>query len=201
MVFLAIFYTVGIIGLHSTATSDLFRQLTPFNILLSVVVLFCFHRWWSPGAVISLIVIACAGFVIEMFGVQSGKVFGVYEYGQSLGWKAWNTPLIIGINWLLLVYITHLTVKQIGIGKPWIELTAAALMTALDYLIEPVAVQYDFWHWKNEVIPVQNFVAWFYISFIMQLFLNRTKPVAENKMAIPLLILQIVFFTVLNIWK
>jgi len=73
-------------------------------------------------------------------------------------------------------------------------------MTALDYLIEPVAVQYDFWYWQHAIIPLQNFVAWFYISFAMQLFFNKMKPVEDNGAAIPLFILQIVFFTVLNIW-
>ncbi|MEO6442192.1 MAG: carotenoid biosynthesis protein [Chitinophagales bacterium] len=201
MLFLSIFYVVGIIGLLNDATSKLFQQLTPFNILLSVVVLFCFHHPWNRSAVLSMLAVAIAGFTIEMFGVHSGKIFGSYEYGDSLGWKISNTPLIIGLNWLLLVYITNLAMKQIGIGKPWIELTAAALMTALDYLIEPVAVQYDFWHWKEEIIPIQNFVAWFYISFIMQLSFNRAKPVKENKMAIPLVLLQILFFIALNIWK
>lgn len=201
IVLLTIFYLTGLFGLTNDHTVALFMQLVPFNILLSVAILCWFHSPWNGKAFFSMAVIVFAGFIIEYAGVNTGMVFGNYTYGSSFGWKAGNTPVIIGMNWLLLVYITHVTVRQIGIRKPWIELTAAALMTALDYLIEPVAMQYDFWHWEKGHIPVQNFVAWFYVSFAMHLFFNRVKPVGENRMAIPLFILQILFFTVLNIWR
>lgn len=199
IVFISVIYLVGIIGLWNTSTRQLFQALVPFNILLSVIVLLHFHKTWNRIAIFSMMAIFFAGFLIELTGVHSGKIFGEYEYGASLGFKIYDTPLIIGLNWLLLVYITHFTVHQIGISRPWIELTAAGIMTAIDYLIEPVAIKYDFWHWKDSVIPLQNFVAWFYISFFMQLFFNRVKPVQENKLAIPLLILQVLFFAAMNI--
>lgn len=200
MLLLVLFYMVGIAGLLHPATTLLFHQLVPFNILLSLIVLFYFHHKWYQQAILSMLMIVIAGFLIELAGIHTGNIFGKYHYGNSLGWKLSDTPLIIGLNWLLLVYITHVAVRKIGIGKPWIELTAAALMTALDYLIEPVAMKYDFWDWDSGAAPVQNFAAWFYLSFFMQLFFNRVKPVQENEMAIPLLILQILFFAALNIW-
>jgi putative membrane protein len=30
-------------------------------------------------------------------------------------------------------------------------------MTALDYFVEPVAMALGFWHWENDVIPLQNY--------------------------------------------
>ncbi len=197
---LSVFYAVGIIGLLNNATVSLFQALVPYNILLSVGILLFFHRNWTLKSAGCMLAIVLSGFLLEAVGVNTGSVFGEYYYGEALGWKLFHTPLIIGVNWLMLVYITHFTVRQIGIGRPWIELTAAALMTALDYLIEPVAVAYDFWYWQDGIIPLQNFVAWFYISFAMQMFFNKLKPAAENVIAIPLFILQIVFFTALNIW-
>ncbi|MEP7127287.1 MAG: carotenoid biosynthesis protein [Chitinophagales bacterium] len=200
IIILAIVYIVSFAGLTSRATTHLFEQLIPINILVSIGTLLTFHRYWNNKAVFSLLTIVLAGFLIEWIGARTGIIFGNFAFGNSLGWKINNTPLIVGLNWLVLVYITHITVRKIGIGRPWIELTAAALMTALDYLIEPVAIKYDLWNWEAGVVPVQNFAAWFYSSFSMQLFFNRMKPVEENQMAIPLLMLQILFFAALNIW-
>lgn len=197
---LALVYVVGILGLLHHSTTLLFQKLVPFNILFSAAVLMHFHRVWNGRVVITFISVMLAGFFLEVIGVHTGRIFGSYEYGNSLGLKIFQTPLIIGLNWLLLIYITHVATLQMGIRKPWIELTAAAIMTALDYLIEPVAVKFDFWQWQDAIIPVQNFAAWFYISFFMQLFFNYLKPVIKNPLAIPLLIFQILFFVILNAW-
>ncbi|MBK9733062.1 MAG: carotenoid biosynthesis protein [Chitinophagaceae bacterium] len=200
IILLAIVFIASFAGLTIPVTTHLFEQLIPISILVSIGTLLTFHRYWNNKAVFSLLTIVLAGFLIEWIGVRTGIIFGKFAFGNSLGWKINNTPLMVGLNWLVLVYITHVAVKKIGIGRPWIELTAAALMTALDYLIEPVAIKYDCWNWEAGVVPVQNFAAWFYISFFMQLFFNRMKPVEENQIAIPLLMLNILFFAALNIW-
>ncbi len=200
MVLLAFTYVICFFGMVSNSFPEIFRYLVPFTILLSVVVLCIFHQSWNRGVIFTLTIVIVAGFGIEAAGRHTGLIFGSSSFGNSLGWKLFDTPLIIGVNWLLLVYITHVAVRQIGIERPWIELTAAAIITALDYLMEPVAIRYDLWHWENNIIPVQNFFAWFYISFFMQLFFNQMKPVKENQVAIPLLVLQIVFYAALNIF-
>ena len=46
-------------------------------------------------------------------------------------------------------------------GSPPLVLLAAALATAFDFLLEPVAVRLDYWRWRDGVIPLQNYVAWF----------------------------------------
>ena len=40
-------------------------------------------------------------------------------------------------------------------------LLAAALATAFDFVLEPVAVRLDYWRWRDGVIPLQNYAAWF----------------------------------------
>lgn len=199
MVLLAFMYVICFFGTVSNSFPQIFRHLIPFTILLSAIVLFIFHQSWNSRMIFTLTIVIVAGFCIEAAGRHTGLIFGSFCFGNSLGWKFFDTPLIIGVNWLLLVYITHVAVRKIGINRPWIELTAAAIMTALDYLMEPVAMRHDLWHWENSIIPVQNFFAWFYISFFMQLFFNQMKPVKENQVAIPLLVLQIIFYAALNI--
>jgi bisanhydrobacterioruberin hydratase len=78
-------------------------------------------------------------------------------------------------------------------------LFGAAIMTLLDLLIEQVCQQLDFWHWENGAAPIRNYVAWFVISFFFQLMGQQMRLTRQNPLALILLILQFVFFLVLNL--
>ena len=79
----------------------LFLKLIPLALLLSFIGLIVFHA--SKPDVKTIVVFAgiyFIGFLIEALGVNTGKIFGEYVYGKSLGFKISETPVIIGINWL-----------------------------------------------------------------------------------------------------
>ncbi|MFN2335752.1 MAG: carotenoid biosynthesis protein, partial [Bacteroidales bacterium] len=59
------------------------------------------------------IAIAVTSFLIEAVGVNTGRIFGTYTYGKALGPALWNTPVIIGLNWFLLIYCTNVISRQI----------------------------------------------------------------------------------------
>ena len=69
----------------------------------------------------------------------------------------------------------------------------------IDVLIEPVAVKFDYWSWQDQIIPLQNFVAWYIISFLMLRAYYELEFRKTNNVAGTLLICQIVFFIVLNL--
>jgi putative membrane protein len=134
-----------------------------------------------------------------MLGVQTGKIFGSYYYGYALGYKLKHVPVIIGLNWVMLTLATQSIALKFS-NKLYISAALGAiLMVALDILIEPVASKYQFWHWQNNEIPLQNFVAWFVISFFFQGVGSVMKFEKENKMASFILVLQFIFFALLNI--
>jgi len=129
-------------------------------------------------------------------GVQTGQIFGSYEYGPVLGWKVFDTPLMIGVNWAMLVYCAGVTVNHIApmmnkIGK---ALLAAGMMTGLDFFIEPVAIHYNFWQWNEGAVPLQNYLAWFVIAFLLLLAFYQLMGRAKNKVGVILFILQFLFF-------
>ncbi|MBK9792799.1 MAG: carotenoid biosynthesis protein [Sphingobacteriales bacterium] len=72
-------------------------------------------------------------------------------------------------------------------------------MTLLDVFIEPVAIRLDFWQWQNNVIPFQNYVAWYLISFLLFLFFRRVNGAIQNRIAIIVLAIQFLFFAILNL--
>ena len=72
------------------------------------------------------------------------------------------------------------------------------VLDRLDYLIEPVAMQYDFWMWENGIIPIYNYGCWFIFSSIFAaVYLPRQEGV--NKTAQVLFVIWLIFFGVLTI--
>ena len=202
-----IFYTiilmmhlVGMLGLWSSASRDLFETLTPFNLIVSVLLLFCFHKDYSTHFLVFILFTFSAGFFVEVLGVNTNLIFGNYSYGQTLGIKLWETPLLIGINWVVLVYINnyfiHKYVSSYNLIKAFLGATA---MVLLDYLIEPIAIRHDFWSWANGYIPLQNYIGWFVVSFLLSLFYHQSKFDKQNNFALVLLFAQLIFFGGYNI--
>jgi len=76
--------------------------------------------------------------------------------------------------------------------------SAALMMTLLDFLIEPVAIAYDFWSWEAVSIPIQNYGAWFLISAVLHFVFNKLMPESNNPLAIKILYIQAIFFLILN---
>ena len=73
------------------------------------------------------------------------------------------------------------------------------MLVLLDWLIEPVAVKYDFWQWTNTVVPMQNYIAWFIISALLLFIFNKFEFQKNNKLAQALYIIQLVFFASLAV--
>jgi putative membrane protein len=193
-------YIAGVIGIGLPIHPD-FVRLTPFNLLLSAAIVLSFHEartqrfWYFLG--ISFLV----GFWIEVLGVNTGAIFGVYQYDYVFGYKVLGTPLLIGLNWLLTAYCCGTAAFWIlPKEKPiWVAILAAAFMTSLDILVEPVAMRYGFWSWEGDVVPLQNYVAWFATGFVLQYLFIRWRIPERNGLALLLLLCQILFFLILNL--
>ncbi len=198
--FLIIVYTIGIIGIAGNF-DDRFVLLTPINLLLSIGLIFWTHPTdYSPLWKLAALCFA-TGVLVEIVGVQTGLIFGNYKYGPVLGPKIWGTPLMIGVNWTMLVYCAGSTVNyllpELNI---WIKAAfGAMLMTLLDVLIEPVAMDLHFWNWQDNIIPLQNYIAWFFVALPLLIAYFKLLGKTSNKVAILLFILQFLFFGILQL--
>lgn len=193
---IVIFHTVGIVGMYSEQRTY-FLSLSPLNLLLSVICLILSFRI-STGLLLDLLVVATVGFAAEWIGVHTGYLFGNYAYGSNLGWRWLDIPLIIGVNWVMLSGAAVACVAHVRVPQVVRALLSALLMTALDVLIEPVAVKSDYWHWEGGIIPLYNYISWFMIAFPLHLFLIRRKRVEQNAVSVGLFLVLIVFFSILN---
>lgn len=192
-------YTVGILGHLLFGMKPLFLWLTPFNLVLTLILFLAINSIRIKDSLV-LITIFSIGFLVEVIGVKTGLLFGTYQYGSTLGFKWLDVPLVIGLNWVLLNLtghgIFHKFVKNVILKSALASLT----IVLLDVLIEPVAIKLDYWSWENNVIPLQNFMMWFIVSFIIQLIINKSKLQISFKSSLLMILLQLMFFTGLNLF-
>jgi putative membrane protein len=187
-------HMAGLIGLHLEVSRALFQQLIPFNLILSALILAWFHREWNMGFLLFCFGTFWLGYGMEVAGVHTGKIFGVYRYGESMGIKLAGVPPMIGLQWLVVVYCAGLVSRQwLGPWWAWVSL-GALITTLLDALIEPMAITQNMWTWQGGMPPFQNYVAWFVISWVMLAIMALLKEQFANPLARRYLLIQLVFF-------
>ncbi|OUJ76153.1 carotenoid biosynthesis protein [Hymenobacter crusticola] len=191
---LLLFHVTGFIGLAFSKDPSFYLQFVPLNLLLTMLLLLAFQPDRGTAFVVFCVTVAAVSFFVEVAGVQTGRLFGQYEYGTVLGWKWMSVPLLIGLNWLMLTYMGGILAEYVRVPSFVRALLAAVLVVGMDVCIEPVAVRYDFWTWQYNVIPMQNFKAWFALALILQVYYNRTYFVKRNPLVPFVYLLQLLFF-------
>lgn len=196
---LIIFYTVGVVGLSIEEYRSNFLSLSFFNLALSFVLLLIGRNLHSLRLYVFIFFAFMVGVGVELIGVHTGYLFGDYAYGESLGVKFYDVPIIIGINWGMLVIISASVAQRFQMNKYLQAVVASLFMLLLDVLIEPVAVVSDYWTWEGDVIPLFNFVCWFGVALLLQFVYFGLNLAEKNKVAAALYCIQFMFFLILNI--
>ncbi len=197
-VFLFVIYLVGVIGISVPSLRPVYVDITPVSLLISALLVLAFHETWNWKAAAVFLFIALAGWLIEVIGVQTGNIFGHYNYGDTLGWQLAGVPLIIGVNWFVLIYATWSVAGTLTVRPVLRILLAAVMMVLFDVIMEPVAVELDMWKWKGEGIPLENYGAWFGISVVFASLIQLSRIRVSNPVAGYLLLYMVLFFGLLN---
>jgi putative membrane protein len=195
---IAILHIVGLFGLNS-GFREYFSLLTPINLLVTAGLFFFSSEGINTRAYVSLFLVFACGFGIEWIGVNTGFPFGKYEYGTVLGPKLGNTPLLIGVNWSMLVLSVMMIGRLFSKNAFVIALIGGLLMTGLDILIEPIAIKTGMWHWFGQHPPLQNYIAWFVIAAILTAAVHKIAPQLKNPAAAGFFTVQVIFFSVMNL--
>lgn len=209
------FHAIGMIGLLYSGDKEFFIRATPLNLLLSFALLVWTQQDKNIPFFFFLFGCFAAGVAVEVIGVNTGALFGEYGYGEVLGPKWRNVPLLIGVNWFIIVYccgisihtlLRKLTDRMHPVEEPdqrkslkalSVIIDGATLAVFFDWLMEPVAVRLGYWSWAGP-IPFFNYACWFVISMLLLLIFHFTKFNKQNKFAVNLLLIQLMFFLVLR---
>jgi putative membrane protein len=196
---LLILYSVGIWGFANSDESII--NLTPVHLMISLLMLLMTKNTSNVRWFVFLILVYIIGFGIEAIGVNTGWPFGSYQYGDVFGTHLFDTPLLIGVNWVMLVLGSASAVEFLLPKVPkWLKITIQAfLMVLLDFLIEPVAIQFNFWTWNSTAIPFSNYAAWFVISLVMHILREQIIGTYQSKIATGIFVLQFIFFGLIQL--
>jgi bisanhydrobacterioruberin hydratase len=208
-----LFHAIGFLGIVFFKDSFIL-QATPVNLLLMFGLLIWTQAEKNTSFWIFVVITAAIGIAVEMIGVNTKLLFGDYIYGNVLGPKIKNVPLIIGINWVITIYCCGISVHTLLVkaidkvstetSTPPMALKAvsvivdgATLAVFFDWLMEPVAVQLGYWKWADE-IPFYNYLCWFIVAMALLAVFHFLKFNKQNKFAVHLLMIQVMFFLLLR---
>ena len=200
--FISIMYTVGLVQLLYFGRTEI-MNLTPLQLILSLIVVLIFILENNKLTnTLALIVIYGLGFSIEIIGVQTAFPFGEYSYGDILGPKIAGTPLLIGVNWLLVIVGASALAERLFPKSPkYLRiLIAATLALLLDLLIEPVAVQLGMWSWTEGHIPYSNYLAWWILATIFTSIYQKWGNNSRHWVVILVFVWLLIFFSSLNLY-
>ena len=192
---LFILHLVGLIGYCLEEYRMLFQWITPIHLILITFVLFWDNDAFTPSFWIFFSLAFLIGYGAEVFGVESGLLFGYYSYTDYLGPKLLKVPLVIGLLWAGVGYACNqVAFRLLPQSKPVAIVTAALLMVMFDYMIEPFAIHAELWVWHLSVIPAFNYLSWFIVGLLISIIYGYTIK-SHNNLASPyFLISQLIFF-------
>lgn len=194
-------YFFGALGHIIGPTRGLFQAVTPFTLFFVGLLILLFTskglaniKFW-----IWVVLTFVITFILEVIGVQTGLIFGSYTYGTVLGLSLFNTPLIIGFNWVVVI-LGCVSLVRIFIRIPIITAMIAGVFAVMfDVILEPAAIKLGYWSWANGDVPLQNYIAWLVIAFAFSYIFSKFKISANPKFPIINFIMQALFMFMVSI--
>ena len=210
---LVLVHTAGAIGMAFYDTA-LFSGMTPYNLILMFILLVWNQKEKNKQFLNAFLIAFYVGILAELIGVNTHKLFGFYTYGDVLGLKFFGVPILIGVNWFIIVFSCYLLAgllfqkiytkksdsKNIFTAHLLQPLIGATFAVLFDWLMEPVALKLGFWFWNDNMIPIFNYTCWFIFSFLISLSFQAMKVGATNLFSSYLLGVQTIFFIFLRIF-
>jgi putative membrane protein len=201
VIIFSIFYLVGVIGHLIPLTKKIMINITPLVLFISfLIIYFYFQSKQKQKFNTWIIATYLFTFFAEVIGTNTGYLFGNYSYTDSLGFRLFNVPLVIGLNWVAIVLGANLIAQKIKLNIYASSFLAALITVVFDIILEPAAIKLQYWSWLNNKIPLYNYITWFILSFIASYFYNKLQIKSNNILPVFYILIQIIFFTLLLIF-
>ena len=188
----------GFFGILSDQ-KEFFLSSTPY-VLTMTLFLIIVNNSIDKKFLLRLFFIFLLGLTVEIVGVNFSIFFGEYKYGENLGVKIFDVPIVIGFNWVLLIILTGNFANRIFpksiIGK---VLFGSTMMILLDLLIEISAPKLDYWEFTINPVPFSNYFWWFVFSILFHLIYQPSKN-KEYVVSTNILFIHFLFFGLLAVF-
>lgn len=210
-----LFHVSGLIGM-CTGYREWFIAHTPLNLCLMAVLLIVTHTRRNAGFWLFALLVYLAGMWVEVVGVNTQQLFGHYTYTPVMGRQWQGVPLLIGVNWFVVVYCcgttAQLLLNKLPVstgaqtrpssrygGALLMMLSGGLLATLFDWIMEPAAVKLGLWVWPGtQGVPLFNYGCWFLVSVLLLLVFKLLRFQCNNQFALHLLVIETLFFILIR---
>ena len=188
-----LFHISGLIGI-TLGYQDWFVTKTVLNLSIVTVIFILFFPIDTKLKAIVAILFFAVGFGVEWIGVHYDFLFGAYDYGDNFGAKFFEVPWLIGVNWMLLTFVTGAIADKF-ISNFWVKIAfGASLMVFLDFFMEVTAPIFDFWIWEEGAAPLRNYITWYALAFVLHFIFQKNRIKGNTTLALHIYLAQLVFF-------
>jgi putative membrane protein len=188
----------GFFGILSDQ-KDFFLSSTPYVLTLTLFLL-TVNNSINKKFLIRLFLIFLLGLTVEIIGVNFSIFFGEYRYGNNLGIKIFDVPIVIGFNWVLLIILTGNFAHKIFPKSIMLRvLNGSIMMILLDLLIEISAPKLDYWEFAVNPVPLSNYLWWFIFSILFH-FIYQSNIKKEYVVSTNILVIHFLFFGLLALF-
>lgn len=174
-------------------------KLTPFTLILTTAIVLI-NIMNEKKIILWFLIVFIITMIIEIMGVKTKMIFGNYNYGSTLGIKIFEVPIIIGFNWVLVILGAIQIISKITTNKLFLILFSSILTVLFDLILEPIAIKLNYWNWYKNIIPLQNYLAWFIVSSICVITFIKLNINLRNDLPAKYFITQFLFFLILSIF-
>ncbi len=189
------FYIIAFFGIIFPFSNKFFITLIPWAMLFNLGIVMAFHMpEFNLKSKLVFFTIALAGFSIEAIGLNTGMAFDNYTYSETLGVKLFNTPLILGVNWLLIIYCSSAIASLIRTNVYKKVLIASLIVMVYDIILEGIVGSLGMWQWSGGSTPVYNYAVWFIVALVFHTFIKIMNVRIWNRLAITIFLAQALFF-------
>ena len=188
----------GFFGILSDQ-KEFFLSSSPYVLTLTLFLLIV-NNSINKKFLIRLFLIFLLGFTVEIIGVNFSIFFGEYRYGNNLGIKIFDVPIVIGFNWVLLIILTGNFAHKIFPKSIMLRvLNGSIMIILLDLLIEISAPKLDYWEFAVNPVPLSNYLWWFIFSILFH-FIYQSNIKKEYVVSTNILVIHFLFFGLLALF-
>ncbi len=202
IIILFVFFTAGLVFHIIPATYKYVLIITDISMLLtnSVVMYFLLRAQADKKLLFWSIITFLLTYLTELAGIKTGAIFGSYEYGETMLIQVLNVPVVIAMNWVMLIIGSYSIAQRAKVKPIFIPLISSLIVVGFDFVMEVVAMKLDYWQWEGNIVPLQNYIAWFIISLTFTSMLALLKLRIENRIVQIYFLIQLLFFIGLRLF-
>jgi uncharacterized membrane protein len=186
-----------VLGFVVPQTRDFTRYLIWPVLLLTTITLLAFHKKWTKEFVFSVLLLAATGFLLEVAALKTGYLYGYFQFGPTLGYRFWDTPLMMAACWFTTLYVTRQVAEMIAKDAFLVSILASAMMLLIAYFMEPFAIKHGLWSWNGGHAGVHKYAGYFIAGLLVQYIYCKSIKNPSNKLSLVVYLVQLGFYMAL----